>query len=237
MVNLFLIESIISFVSIFIAYIISATLVGAFRAWVAKKMGDPTGQERGLLTFNPLVHIEPIGIFLLLYLGVGWGRRVPIDPTNIHAPHRGLKLIAAYFAESFLYFVLGLVSLVMLIGFFGPTILELVFYLARSSQTLPLSVAELYPSYGSLVLSLAFILFQFVYLNILLGALSFIIDGCKLAIAYWADEIEEGSSAQFYLSFALPLFLVFFLAGPLRLFWLNLIIRVGYSLACIFCLA
>ncbi len=81
------------------------TLAGAFRAWVSKKMGDGTGEYAGLLTLNPLAHLDFMGILFLFLFYFGWGRYVPINPFNIQAPHRRLKLLCAYLSDSVAYFV------------------------------------------------------------------------------------------------------------------------------------
>lgn len=52
-------------------------------ALAAYKLGDDTSKRQGRLTLNPLKHIDPIGIFMLLFIGVGWGKPVMIDSTNL----------------------------------------------------------------------------------------------------------------------------------------------------------
>lgn len=53
-------------------------------AAAAADLGDPTAEEQGRLTLNPLVHIDPIGTVLLPLMGVpfGWARPVPVNPTR-----------------------------------------------------------------------------------------------------------------------------------------------------------
>ncbi len=53
-------------------------------AWSAFKLGDDTAAREGRLTLNPLVHIDPIGTFLLPMLGVpfGWAKPVPVNPAR-----------------------------------------------------------------------------------------------------------------------------------------------------------
>ena len=52
-------------------------------AWTAYKLGDDTAKSQGRLSLNPLKHMDPIGIVMLLFLGFGWGRPVEIDSRNI----------------------------------------------------------------------------------------------------------------------------------------------------------
>jgi Zn-dependent protease len=65
--------------------------------WVAYKMGDPTAKALGRLTLNPLKHLDPLGSLLLLVVGFGWAKPVPINLGNIPPPQRrtGLILVSA----------------------------------------------------------------------------------------------------------------------------------------------
>lgn len=61
---------------------------------VAFLRGDPTAKERGRLTLNPLKHIDPIGLLMLLMVGVGWAKPVPVDMRRLKAPRRDLILVS-----------------------------------------------------------------------------------------------------------------------------------------------
>ena len=50
--------------------------------YVALKLGDPTAQNFGRLTLNPLKHLDPIGFGCMLLFGFGWAKPVPINPHN-----------------------------------------------------------------------------------------------------------------------------------------------------------
>jgi Zn-dependent protease len=60
-------------------------------AWSAWHLGDDTAARAGRLTLNPLVHMDPIGTFLLPLLGIpfGWARPVPVDPRRFR---RGVNM-------------------------------------------------------------------------------------------------------------------------------------------------
>lgn len=51
-------------------------------AWMATKLGDTTPRMQGRLTLSPVAHIDPVGIVLLLFAHIGWGRPVEINPNN-----------------------------------------------------------------------------------------------------------------------------------------------------------
>ena len=50
------------------AYFIVLGPIGLFKAWIAQKMGDPTMAQEGMLTLNPVEHINPYNFFILLML-------------------------------------------------------------------------------------------------------------------------------------------------------------------------
>jgi Zn-dependent protease len=65
--------------------------------WVAYKMGDPTAKWQGRLTLNPLKHLDPIGTLMLLFIGFGWAKPVPVNLGNIPSNKRrkGIILVSA----------------------------------------------------------------------------------------------------------------------------------------------
>lgn len=54
----------------------------AAHAWVADRCGDPTARMLGRVTLNPLKHLDPVGVFMMLVFGIGWARPVPVNPRN-----------------------------------------------------------------------------------------------------------------------------------------------------------
>ncbi len=65
--------------------IIAITFHEFAHAWVADKLGDTTPRAQGRLTLNPLSHIDPFGIILLLFANIGWGKPVQINPNNFNS--------------------------------------------------------------------------------------------------------------------------------------------------------
>lgn len=55
-------------------------------ALVGKLRGDKTAEYEGRLTLNPLAHIDPTGLILLLLFGFGWAKPVPYNPYNLKDP-------------------------------------------------------------------------------------------------------------------------------------------------------
>ena len=68
---------------------------------VARRLGDPTAEERGRLTFNPFRHIDLFGTVLLpLLLALshapvfGWAKPVPVNYGRLRHPRRDMVLVA-----------------------------------------------------------------------------------------------------------------------------------------------
>ena len=57
-------------------------------AWAAYRAGDETAYRMGRLSFNPLVHLDPIGTIMLFIGFFGWAKPVPVNPANFRHPRR-----------------------------------------------------------------------------------------------------------------------------------------------------
>ncbi len=63
-------------------------------AYTAYKLGDDTAKREGRLTFNPLKHIDPIGMIMILVFGFGYAKPVPVNFARLHNPKRDGALVA-----------------------------------------------------------------------------------------------------------------------------------------------
>lgn len=63
-------------------------------ARVAVAMGDFTPKATGRLTLNPLSHLDPIGLLMLLLCQFGWAKPVMVNPLNFKNFKRGELLVA-----------------------------------------------------------------------------------------------------------------------------------------------
>jgi len=84
----------ILFFAIFIALVISITLHEFSHVFVAKLLGDSTGERLGRLTFNPFAHLDPMGTIAILLIGFGWGKPAPFNPYNLRSQRYGPALVA-----------------------------------------------------------------------------------------------------------------------------------------------
>ncbi len=102
--------------SLLVSLIAGITIHEFSHAWVADRLGDPTPRFLKRLSLNPLAHLDPLGTLMLLFVGFGWGRPVPVNPLNFRTlpPRVGMALVA----------LAGPVSNVVLAGLLGLVIRE-----------------------------------------------------------------------------------------------------------------
>jgi Zn-dependent protease len=92
-----LIKDPLSFVILSVLLLYSVIFHELAHGWVAYKMGDPTAKWLGRLTLNPVKHLDPIGTLMLLLIGFGWAKPVPVNLENIPDDKRrkGIILVSA----------------------------------------------------------------------------------------------------------------------------------------------
>ena len=74
--------------------IICITLHEIAHGYVAYRLGDNTAKDAGRLTLNPIRHIDPFGLLMMLVAGFGWAKPVPVDMDNFKNPKRGMAVTA-----------------------------------------------------------------------------------------------------------------------------------------------
>ena len=74
------------------AVLLALTVHEFFHAYAAFRMGDPTARNAGRLTLNPLKHLDPMGLILILIARIGWAKPVPVNPAYFRNPARGLAI-------------------------------------------------------------------------------------------------------------------------------------------------
>lgn len=136
-------------------------------AFVAYKLGDNTAMREGRLTFNPIKHIDPIGMIMILLFGIGYAKPVPVDMRNFKNPKSGMALVALAGPAS---------NLIMAwISCFGM-------YAVGSVQS------------DSTLLKFVYLFFMFsTYINISLGVFNLLpippLDGSKILAAVLPDKV------------------------------------------------
>ena len=74
---------------IFVLLVVTIVLSLSFHEYAhaasAKYFGDRTAEQQGRLTINPMVHIDPMGLIMIVLVGFGWARPVPTTPRNFNS--------------------------------------------------------------------------------------------------------------------------------------------------------
>ena len=105
MINLLFGGQYMIFALLLIALVVSLSFHEFGHALVAKWHGDDTAQRAGRLTVNPLAHIDPVGLLMVVLVGFGYAKPVPTDPRNFRSPTSDLWVAAA---GPFMNFLLAL---------------------------------------------------------------------------------------------------------------------------------
>lgn len=76
---------------------------------VALSLGDKTAKLQGRLSLNPIKHVDPVGLLMLMVANFGWAKPVPVDPRNFRktdlATGMLLTALAGPMANVFLVFI------------------------------------------------------------------------------------------------------------------------------------
>lgn len=60
----------------------------------ALALGDPTAKRMGRLSLNPMKHLDPFGLLMMLVAKVGWAKPVPVNPGYFKVPRLGMALVS-----------------------------------------------------------------------------------------------------------------------------------------------
>ncbi len=57
-------------------------------------LGDPTAKQSHRLSLNPIHHLDPFGLLMMMVVGFGWAKPVPVDPRYFRDPKKGMAITA-----------------------------------------------------------------------------------------------------------------------------------------------
>ena len=122
-------------------------------AWMANKLGDPTAKHSGRLTLNPLAHLDPMGSLMILFVGFGWAKPVPVDVRYLQNPRIDMMKVsfAGPAANLLLAFVGGTIIRAQLVG--GSLILMLVLFTQINIMLAVFNMIPIPPLDGSQIFS------------------------------------------------------------------------------------
>lgn len=186
--------------------------------YVAKKFGDNTAERSGRLSFNPAVHVDPMGTVIFPLIGViagwaviGWARPVPVDSRNFKDMRKAVFWVS--FAGPLSNFALGTISALLFAAF-----------------------AVFVPKDFSLYTSFLYMLQYSVFINFLLGAFNIIpfppLDGSRMVASFLKGEQlrKYESLAQYAPMVIMAVFALSILGIPTLHYVLEPFIEFGQAL-------
>lgn len=212
------------------AYVISVCATGVFTAWLTNKMGDPTGRNYGFMSLNPARHVNLFGMICIIWAKIGFGNRVPIDPSYIREPYRRIKIAIAYYSEVIASLILAFVGLVALLLLFGPSVVPMIKVLLLCADDIShMQLAQMCPTFSSARITAIYIILAISYLNVVLAAVNFVLNSF-----YFYVETRERAKYDFaqnyYKFFIIPFILILFLSNPIRYLVVQMLSYVAYLL-------
>jgi len=122
-------------------------------AWVANQLGDPTAKYAGRLTLNPLAHLDIFGSLMILFVGFGWAKPVPVDSRYLGNPRIDMMKIA--FAGPASNLLLALISgtIIRATGYMGAFTTMLVMFTQINIMLAVFNMIPISPLDGSQIFS------------------------------------------------------------------------------------
>ncbi len=92
--NEFCREGLLNVIAFIIALMSALVLHELAHGIVAKWNGDDTAKLMGRLTLNPLSHFDVVGLLMMLLVGFGWAKPVPVNPNNFRNKTKGMVSVS-----------------------------------------------------------------------------------------------------------------------------------------------
>ncbi len=74
--------------------LICITIHEMCHGFAAYKLGDRTAAAQGRLSLNPLRHLDPLGLLMLILFHFGWAKPVSVNMANFKNPKRDMAITA-----------------------------------------------------------------------------------------------------------------------------------------------
>jgi hypothetical protein len=201
-----------------IAYLFVTIFSGYLQALISKKLGDPSAEYAGFLSFNPLIYIDWLGYALFLMTGFGWGAMVPIDPYHFTGRYKRLELIFAYASRPIVHGTLILLMLMLMVacfgGLFGQEIPILQFFLNHPELTIVIR---------RLIIAIVGFALAFMVYSILIGFV-------RLLLFYSLKEVTVSWQQLEIVSLIMAFLMIYFLANPVTMILLRVLLAIEFFL-------
>jgi len=87
-------QSPVAAVAMLLGFAVGIVLHEASHASSAYALGDDTAYRYGRVTLNPASHLDVLGSLMLVMVGFGWGRPVPVEPSKLRGGVLGPVAVA-----------------------------------------------------------------------------------------------------------------------------------------------
>lgn len=108
-------EGILCVVAMILALLFALSIHEFAHAFVAHKCGDDTAKLSGRMTVNPIKHLDFLGAIMLMLVGFGWAKPVPVDYRHLKHQKRDaifVSLAGIVFNVIFAFIFTGLYMIV-----------------------------------------------------------------------------------------------------------------------------
>lgn len=153
----------IVFAEVFVLFV-SLPIHEFAHAWAAYKLGDDTARLKGRLTLAPLAHLDLWGALMILFLGFGYAKPVPVNIRNFKNRKRDFALTS-------------------IAGPISNLLMAFVFYL----------ISNVFALFGNEPCAILSVFFEYVgYINVCLAVFNLLpvppLDGSRIATALLPDK-------------------------------------------------
>lgn len=88
--RMLLVELLAFLAALYFAIVLHEVAHGAVALW----NGDNTAKLEGRLSLDPIRHVDVMGAIMMLVIGIGWAKPVPVNPNNFRNYKRGMVTVA-----------------------------------------------------------------------------------------------------------------------------------------------
>lgn len=88
--RMILVELLAFLAAIYFAIVLHEIAHGLVALW----NGDDTARLSGRLSLDPIKHIDIMGAIMMLVIGIGWAKPVPVNPNNFRNYRRGMVWVS-----------------------------------------------------------------------------------------------------------------------------------------------
>ena len=120
---------------------------------MALPCGDNTATRLGRLTLNPTAHLDLMGSIMILFVGFGWAKPVPVDSRYLANPREDMMKIAFAGPASNLFLALIGGVLIRLTGYAGPLTSMLILFTQINISLAVFNMIPIPPLDGSQIFS------------------------------------------------------------------------------------